>query len=102
LKLGGLKSHNCETWGVKNAQLKLEGSKSHNCETWGAKTAIKPKKILLKKKEKWMVVASHQNVFVYLKFISNKNIITPLYATKALHDLKVKGIIINHNTYYIL
>jgi hypothetical protein len=66
------------------------------------KLQLSQKKKLLKKKEKWMVVASHQNVFVYLKFISNKNIITPLYATKALHDLKVKGIIINHNAYYIL
>jgi hypothetical protein len=42
IKLGGPKSHNYETWGVKIAQLKLGGPKSHNCETWGAKTAFKP------------------------------------------------------------
>jgi hypothetical protein len=35
IKTWGPKSYNCETWGVKIAQLKLEGLKSHNCETWG-------------------------------------------------------------------
>jgi hypothetical protein len=43
MKLGGLKSNNCETWRVKITQLKLRGSKSHNCKTWEAKIAFKPK-----------------------------------------------------------